>query len=62
VLGGIGNIPGAVVGGLAIGIVESLGGHVFGVAWSDVVIFTILIVVMVFRPSGLLGQQTPQKA
>jgi len=62
VLGGIGNIPGAVVGGLAIGIVESLGGQVFGVAWSDVVIFTILIVVMVFRPSGLLGQQTPQKA
>jgi branched-chain amino acid transport system permease protein len=62
VLGGIGNIPGAVVGGLAIGIVESMGGQIFGVAWSDVVIFTILIVVMVFRPSGLLGQQTPQKA
>ena len=62
VLGGIGNIPGAVVGGLAIGIVESLGGQIFGVAWSDVVIFTILIVVMVFRPSGLHGQQTPQKA
>jgi branched-chain amino acid transport system permease protein len=62
VLGGIGNIPGAVVGGLAIGIVESMGGQVIGVAWSDVIIFTILIVVMVFRPSGLLGQQTPQKA
>ncbi len=62
VLGGIGNIPGAVIGGLAIGIVESMGGQIFGVAWSDVVIFTILIIVMVFRPSGLLGQQTPQKA
>src|SRR5262249_50765328 len=62
VLGGIGNIPGAVLGGLAIGIIESLGGQVFGVAWTDVVIFSILVGVMVFRPSGLLGQQTPQKA
>jgi branched-chain amino acid transport system permease protein len=62
VLGGIGNIPGAVLGGLAIGFIESLGGQIFGVAWADVVIFTILIVVMVFKPSGLLGQQTPQKA
>jgi branched-chain amino acid transport system permease protein len=62
VLGGIGNIPGAVVGGLVIGLIEALGGQVFGVAWSDVVIFSILIVVMVFKPSGLLGQQIPQKA
>ena len=62
VAGGIGNIPGAVLGGLAIGIVESLGGQIFGVAWTDVVIFSILVAVMVFRPSGLLGQQTPQKA
>jgi branched-chain amino acid transport system permease protein len=62
VLGGIGNIPGAVVGGMAIGIVESMGGQIIGVAWSDVIIFSILIIVMVFRPSGLLGQQTPQKA
>lgn len=62
VLGGIGNIPGAVLGGLLIGLIESLGGQIFGVSWADVVIFTILVVVMVFKPSGLLGQQTPQKA
>ena len=61
-LGGIGNIPGAVVGGLVIGLVQSLGGQLLGVKWTDVIIFSILIVVMVFRPAGLLGAQTPQKA
>jgi branched-chain amino acid transport system permease protein len=62
VLGGIGNIPGAVAGGLIIGLVQSLGGQVLGVKWTDVIIFSILIVVMVFRPAGLFGTQTPQKA
>ncbi len=62
VLGGIGNIPGAMVGGLVIGLVQSLGGQLLEVRWTDVIIFSILIVVMVFRPSGLLGIQTPQKA
>jgi branched-chain amino acid transport system permease protein len=62
VLGGIGNIPGAVVGGLVIGLVQALGGQLLGVKWTDVIIFSILIVVMVFRPAGLLGAQTPQKA
>jgi branched-chain amino acid transport system permease protein len=62
VLGGIGNIPGAVLGGLLIGLIQSLGGQFLEVKWTDVIIFSILIVVMVFRPSGLLGTQTPQKA
>jgi branched-chain amino acid transport system permease protein len=62
VLGGIGNIPGAVLGGLVIGLVQSLGGQLLGVKWTDVIIFSILIVVMVFRPAGLFGTQTPQKA
>ena len=62
VLGGIGNIPGAVVGGLVIGLVQSLGGQLLGVKWTDVIIFSILIIVMVFRPNGLLGRSTPQKA
>jgi branched-chain amino acid transport system permease protein len=62
VLGGIGNIPGAVVGGLVIGLVQSLGGQLLGVRWTDVIIFSILIVVMVLRPAGLFGAQTPQKA
>jgi branched-chain amino acid transport system permease protein len=62
VLGGIGNIPGAVVGGLLIGLIQSLGGQFLEVKWTDVIIFSILITVMVFRPTGLLGVHAPQKA
>ncbi|HKW94626.1 MAG TPA: branched-chain amino acid ABC transporter permease [Methylomirabilota bacterium] len=62
VLGGIGSIPGAVLGGLSIGLTQSLGGQLIGVKWTDVIIFSILIVVMVFRPNGLLGARIPQKA
>src|SRR5437867_221580 len=62
VLGGIGSIPGAVVGGLFIGLTQSLGGQLVGVKWTDVIIFSLLIVVMVFRPNGLLGAHVPQKA
>jgi branched-chain amino acid transport system permease protein len=62
VLRGIGNIPGAVLGGLTIGFVESLSGQFIGNAWSDAVIFAILIFVLVFKPNGLLGMQRPQRA
>src|SRR2546429_613644 len=62
VLGGIGNIAGAVLGGLVIGFVESLSGQFIGNSWSDVVIFSILICVLVFRPNGLIGMQRPQRA
>jgi branched-chain amino acid transport system permease protein len=62
VVGGIGNIPGAVLGGLLIGFLESLSGQFIGNAWSDVVIFSILIFVLVFKPNGLLGMQRPQRA
>jgi branched-chain amino acid transport system permease protein len=62
VLGGIGNIPGAVLGGLLIGFVEALSGQFIGTAWSDAVIFAILVIVLVFRPNGVLGMQRPQRA
>jgi branched-chain amino acid transport system permease protein len=62
VVGGIGNIPGAVLGGLLIGFIESLSGQFIGNAWSDAVIFSILIFVLVFKPNGLLGMQRPQRA
>ena len=61
VLGGIGNVPGAVLGGLLIGLIQSLGGQLLEVRWTDVIIFSILIVVLVCRPTGLFGTQTPQK-
>jgi len=58
VLGGIGNIPGAMLGGMVLGIVEALGPALLGIDFQlkDVVAFLILILVLVFRPSGLLGE------
>ena len=62
VLGGIGNIVGAMLGGLMIGLIESVGGQLLQVRWTDVIIFSILIIVLVFRPTGLLGTSTPTKS
>lgn len=61
VLGGIGNIPGAVLGGLLIGLVRSLGSAYVGERWTGALIFTTLIVVLVFRPAGLLGARVREK-
>ena len=62
VLGGIGSVPGAMVGGILIGLIESLGGHFLAVRWADVVIFTILVLVLVFVPTGLFGRAVPNKS
>ena len=62
VLGGIGNIVGAMVGGIIIGLIEAVGGQLLQVRWTDVIIFSILILVLVFRPTGLLGLSVPQKS
>jgi branched-chain amino acid transport system permease protein len=61
VLGGIGNIEGAALGGLLIGVIRALNERFFSASWSDVVIFAILIIVLVFRPTGLLGMRVPEK-
>jgi branched-chain amino acid transport system permease protein len=61
VLGGIGNIPGAVLGGLVIGLVGELGKAYLGAKWSEALIFGILIVILLFRPTGLLGARTREK-
>ena len=61
VLGGIGNIPGAVLGALIIGLVTSLGSVYVGERWTSALVFAILIVILVFRPSGLLGSRTREK-
>ena len=56
VLGGIGNIRGALVGGLALGLLENWGATVLGGEWKDVFAFTVLVLVLMFRPTGLLGE------
>jgi branched-chain amino acid transport system permease protein len=61
VLGGIGNLTGAVLGGLIIGLVSAFSDFYFDPRWTQAVVFAILIVIMVFRPSGLLGEQVPEK-
>jgi len=61
VLGGIGNVPGAVVGGLVIGIIEAfIGGSSFS-NYRDAIAFVILIVILLFRPSGLFGKYQAEK-
>jgi branched-chain amino acid transport system permease protein len=66
VLGGIGNLPGAVLGAVLIGLIESfnngLGWFTPGSDWSQSIIFSILILILVFRPEGLLGERTPEGA
>ncbi len=61
VLGGIGNIPGAVLGGLVIGLARSFGSGYVGERWTSALVFVILIAILVFRPSGLLGARTREK-
>ena len=56
VLGGIGNLRGALLGGLLLGLVENYGSAVFGGQWKDVIAFVVLLVVLMFRPTGLLGE------
>lgn len=61
VLGGIGNITGAMMGGIILGLLESLATTFFPSAYKDVVAFTVLILVLIFRPSGLMGEKLPEK-
>jgi branched-chain amino acid transport system permease protein len=61
VFGGIGNIQGAALGGLLIGIIQALNERYISGSWTDVVIFAILILVLVVRPTGLLGMRVPEK-
>jgi branched-chain amino acid transport system permease protein len=58
VLGGIGNIPGAMVGGILLGVVESLGPAALGIDFQlkDVIAFSILVLILIFRPSGIVGE------
>jgi len=62
VLGGIGNTTGAALGGFVIGFVEVMTANFIGFQWSEVTIFSVLILVLIFRPTGLLGQQLSERA
>ncbi len=57
ILGGIGNIPGAMFGGLILGVLEMLGAVYISAAYKDVFVFLILILVLIFRPTGLFGEK-----
>jgi branched-chain amino acid transport system permease protein len=60
VLGGIGNIRGALLGGLLLGLLENWGSAVLGAEWKDVFAFSVLVLVLMFRPTGLLGESLGQ--
>jgi branched-chain amino acid transport system permease protein len=61
ILGGIGNLPGAMFGGLILGVLEMFGSAYISTAWKDVFVFLILILVLIFRPNGLFGEKIAEK-
>ena len=61
ILGGIGNLPGAMFGGLILGVLEMFGAAYISAAWKDVFVFLILILVLIFRPTGLFGEKVAEK-
>ena len=62
VLGGIGDIKGAVYGGFLVGLIEALASQFFGIEWVDATVFAVLVLVLVLRPSGLVGVASADKA
>jgi branched-chain amino acid transport system permease protein len=61
VLGGIGNITGAMLGGLALGLVESMAAGYLSSEYKDAYAFIILVLVLIIRPQGILGERVPEK-
>lgn len=61
ILGGIGNIPGAMLGGLLLGVIEALGASYLAMAWKDAIAFLVLILILIIRPTGLLGERVADK-
>ncbi len=61
IMGGIGNIPGAMLGGFLLGILEMLGAGYISSAWKDAMVFVLLILLLILRPHGLLGERVAEK-
>jgi branched-chain amino acid transport system permease protein len=61
ILGGIGNIPGAMVGGILLGVIEAMGAAYISIAWKDAIAFIVLILILIVRPTGLLGERVAEK-
>lgn len=61
ILGGIGNIPGAMLGGVLLGIIEALGAAYISFAWKDAIAFLVLILILIIRPTGILGERVAEK-
>ncbi len=62
VVGGIGNLTGATVGGLLIGLIAAMSDRFIEAKWTSVIVFSILILVLVFRPTGLIAEQQSERA
>ena len=61
VLGGIGSFQGAMIGGLLLGVIEALGASYLAMAWKDAIAFLVLILILIIRPTGLLGERVADK-
>jgi branched-chain amino acid transport system permease protein len=61
VLGGIGSLPGAVIGGLLIGLIETMWSAYFSIDYKDIAAFSILVITLIFLPQGLLGRPEVEK-
>ncbi len=61
ILGGIGNIPGAMLGGLLLGVIEAMSAAYIAAAWKDVIAFGVLICILIIRPTGILGERVADK-
>ena len=62
VLGGIGNLTGATLGGIVIGIISAMSNRFLEAKWTSVIVFSILILVLIFRPTGLMAEKTSERA
>ena len=62
VMGGIGNIQGAFLGGMLIGVIAAASDSIWDPRWTEAVVFALLVIILIFKPTGLLGEETTVRA